>query len=168
MLEDDILHCDISIFLRTILLTADETYNFYLLKKADKKEFVEKLFDIGVFEEIWKLVHRDVLDLDKEMLAKQSYLLGLSKTIDDCQDKSTRYEDEHKAKLKLLVESIGDAESKLAEQKKVEVKSNGDVIKKLELALEKLEDKKSEACSHGSTSDCRNWGAKRPPGASRA
>ena len=65
MLENDILHCDISIFLRTILLTADETYNFYLLKKADKKEFVEKLFDIGVFEEIWKLVHRDVLDLDK-------------------------------------------------------------------------------------------------------
>ena len=147
MLEDDILHCDISIFLRTILLTADETYNFYLLKKADKKEFVEKLFDIGVFEEIWKLVHRDVLDLDKEMLAKQSYLLGLSKTVDDCQDKSTRHEDEHKAKLKLLVESIGDAESKLAEQKKVEVKSNGDVIKKLELALEKLEDKKSEAWS---------------------
>ena len=35
MIEDDILHCDISIFLRTILLTADETYNFYLLKKTD-------------------------------------------------------------------------------------------------------------------------------------
>lgn len=147
MLEDDVLHCDISIFLRTILLTADETYNFYLLKKTDKKEFIEKLFDIGVFEDIWKLVHRDVLDLDKEMLAKQSYLLGLSKTVDDYEDKSEWHERKHEEKLKLLVESVGDAEKKLAEQKKVEVKSNGDVIQKLELAIEKLEDKKSETWS---------------------
>ena len=144
MIEDDILHCDISIFLRTILLTADETYNFYLLKKADKKEFVEKLFDIGVFEEIWKLVHRDVLDLDKEILSKQSYLLGLSKTIDDCQDKSQRHEVEHENRLKLLTESISNAEEKLAEQKKIEVKSNDEVVKKLELAIDKLEEKKSE------------------------
>lgn len=148
MLEDDILHCDISIFLRTILLTADETYNFYLLKKADKKEFVEKLFDIGVFEEIWKLVHRDVLDLDKEIVAKQSYLLGLSKTVDDCQDKSKKHKAEHEEKLKLLVESVGEAEKKLAEQKKIEVKSNGEAIQKIELALEKLEDRKSEAWSN--------------------
>ncbi len=147
MLEDDILHCDISIFLRTILLTADETYNFYLLKKADKKEFVEKLFDIGVFEEIWKLVHRDVLDLDKEIIAKQSYLLGLSKTADDCQEKAGKHESEHKDKLKLLCESVDSAEKKLAEQRKVEVKSNSEVIKKLELALEKLEEKKSEMWS---------------------
>lgn len=144
MIEDDILHCDISIFLRTILLTADETYNFYLLKKANKKEFVEKLFDIGVFEEIWKLVHRDVLDLDKEILSKQSYLLGLSKTIDDCQDKSQRHEVEHENRLKLLTESISNAEKKLAEQKKIEVKSNDEVVKKLELAIDKLEEKKSE------------------------
>lgn len=144
MIEDDILHCDISIFLRTILLTADETYNFYLLKKADKKEFVEKLFDIGVFEEIWKLVHRDVLDLDKEILSKQSYLLGLSKTIDDCQDKSQKHEVEHENRLKLLTESISNAEEKLAEQKKIEVKSNDEVVKKLELAIDKLEEKKSE------------------------
>ena len=48
-IEKQILHCDMSMFLRTILLTADNTYNFYTLKKADKKEFVEKLFDISIF-----------------------------------------------------------------------------------------------------------------------
>lgn len=147
MLEDDILHCDISIFLRTILLTADETYNFYLLRKADKKEFVEKLFDIGVFEEIWKLVHRDVLDLDKDIIAKQSYLLGLSKTADDCQEKVRKHESEHNDKLKLLSESVNGAEKKLAEQRKIEVKSNIEVIRRLEMALEKLEEKKSEMWS---------------------
>ena len=58
-IEKDLLHCDVTIFLRTILLTADQTYNFYMLKKADKKEFVEKLFDISMFEEMYKELHKD-------------------------------------------------------------------------------------------------------------
>ena len=43
-IEQHIIHCDITIFMRTVLLSADQTYNFYTLKKSDKKEFVEKLF----------------------------------------------------------------------------------------------------------------------------
>ena len=59
-----------TIFLRTMLLTADQTYNFYMLNKSDKKKFVEKLFDIGVFEDMFKLIHKDTLAL--EILGKQS------------------------------------------------------------------------------------------------
>lgn len=145
MLEKDILHCDISIFLRTILLTADQTYNFYLLKKADKKEFVEKLFDISVFEDMWKLIHRDILDLGKDILAKQNFLLGISKKIDDYSDKAKIYEAEHAKKLEILAESVERAETELASQKKAEVKTNGNAVKKLEDALEKLDEKKAEA-----------------------
>ena len=45
-LEGNIVRCDITMFLRTVFLTADQNYNFYMLKKSDKNEFVEKLFDI--------------------------------------------------------------------------------------------------------------------------
>jgi len=150
MLETDILHCDLSIFLRTILLTADQTYNFYLLKKAGKKEFVEKLFDIGIFEEMWKLIHRDLLDLDKEMVAKQSALMSLSRNIDEYEEKSKSHEAEHVKSLSLLEESVGDAKKKLEAQKKVEVKSNKDAISKLELAISKLEAFESELSSSDS------------------
>lgn len=150
MIEEELIHCDMPIFLRTILLTADETYNFYLLKKADKKVFVEKLFDISVFEEMWKLVHRDVLDIEKDLIAKQSSLLSMSKTADECQEKSASYATEHEKKIKLLIESVEDAESKLEAQKKTEVKTNLDAVKKLEIALEKLEEKKSSSWSRES------------------
>lgn len=144
-IEKDILRCDISIFLRTILLTADQNYNFYLLKKADKKEFVEKLFDISVFEEMWKLIHRDILDLGKDILSKQSFLLGLGKSVDDYSMRAETYKTEHETKLKLLAESVKNAESELEKQKKVEVKTSDLATKKLEDALEKLDEKKAEA-----------------------
>jgi len=67
-IADEILHCDLSIFLRTVLLSSDQNYNFFRLKKWEKKEFIEKLFDISVFGEMYNLIHRDVLDYDKTML----------------------------------------------------------------------------------------------------
>ena len=68
-IEKQILHCDMSMFLRTILLTADNTYNFYTLKKADKKEFVEKLFDISIFGDMYNSIHKDLLALDKNIFS---------------------------------------------------------------------------------------------------
>lgn len=82
-IEREVIHCDVTIFLRTMLLTADQAYNFYMLKKSDKKEFVEKLFDIGVFEDMYKLIHRDNLALEKESLASQNRILVLNKSNDD-------------------------------------------------------------------------------------
>lgn len=140
MLETEILKCDVSIFLRTILLTADQTYNFYLLKKADKKEFVEKLFDISIFEEMWKLVHRDVLDLKKEIASKQSFILGLSKSIDDCEARAKNYEEEHCSRLKILEESFSKDSNDLKELEKSEVACDLKSVEKLEKAVEKLEE----------------------------
>lgn len=68
-IEKELIHCDVSIFLRIILLTADQTYNFYMLKKADKKDFIEKLFDISVFEDMYRAIHKDSLALEKEAIA---------------------------------------------------------------------------------------------------
>ena len=40
-----------------------------MLRKWEKKEFIEKLFDISVFGQMYNSLHRDVLDYDKDMLA---------------------------------------------------------------------------------------------------
>ena len=41
----------------------------YEMKKSDKKEFVEQLFDIGIFGDMHQAIHRDILDADKRILA---------------------------------------------------------------------------------------------------
>ena len=43
--------------------------NFYTLKKADKKEFVEKLFDISIFGDMYNSIHKDLLALDKNIFS---------------------------------------------------------------------------------------------------
>lgn len=140
MIETDILKCDVSIFLRTVLLTADQTYNFYLLKKADKKDFVEKLFDISVFEDMWKLVHRDVLDLKKDIASKQSFIFGLSKNIDDCESRVKKHEVEHSSRLKILEESISKDTCDLKKLEDSKVACDVKTVEKLEKAIEKLEE----------------------------
>ena len=68
-LEEEILRCNAATFSRTMFLTSSQTYNFYEMKKSDKKEFVEQLFDIGVFGDMHQAIHRDILDADKRILA---------------------------------------------------------------------------------------------------
>ena len=144
-LEAEVLHCDISIFLRTILLTADQTYNFYKLKKADKKDFVEKLFDIGVFGDMYSLIHKDILALDKSILSHQSKLLVLSKNIEDYEARKNKYDTSKAEKVKLLTESLSKLQKESDELSNKEVKVNTDAVKKLQDALSKIEDAKDKA-----------------------
>ena len=139
-IERDILHCDISIFLRTMLLTAEQTYNFYMLKKGEKKEFVEKLFDISVFETMFKAIHKDVLTLEKDSIATQNRLMVLNKNHEEYEDRKNRSDESKEAKVKVITDEIDKLNKKLEEVKKLEDKSNPEVIKKLEDAIETLRD----------------------------
>ena len=76
--EDEIIRCDMSLFLRIVMLTSEQNYNFFNLKKQDKKEFIEKLFDISVFGDIYDSIHKDILQADKKILSHQNQLLVLS------------------------------------------------------------------------------------------
>ena len=143
-LEKNLLHCDVTMFLRTILLTADQTYNFYMLKKADKKDFVEKMFDISIFEDMHQAIHKDVLSTDKESSACQNRLFVLNKTNDDYLSRKDKYDISQQAKMKVIVESIESLKLKLESAKSIEVKSNADAIKKIEDIIEKLNKENDE------------------------
>lgn len=138
-IEDDILHCDITMFLRTILLTSDQTYNFYMLKKADKKEFVEKMFDISVFEEMFKAMHKDVLALDKENAVCQSKLLMLNKNNDDYKSRSEQYESDHEMKISSLESDVKKLEVDVEDAKKNLVKPNEEAIQKIRESMSENE-----------------------------
>ena len=105
-LVEEILHCDLSIFLRTVLLSADQNYNFFRLKKGDKKEFIEKLFDISVFGKIYEKIHRDVLDVDKAIIAQQNKIIVLNKNNDDYKQRKTAFYDNSAKQLEILNESL--------------------------------------------------------------
>ena len=105
-IANEILHCDIDVFLRTILLSSDQNYNFFRLSKYEKKQFIEKLFDIQVFGEIYNSLHRKVLDSDKEMLSKQNRLLVLNNNASNYKERIEKFDYEKKSKINALNENM--------------------------------------------------------------
>lgn len=140
-IEKELIHCDITLFLRTMLLTSDQSYNFYLLKKADKKAFVEKMFDIGVFEEMYKLMHRDVLSLDKESIACQNRIMVLNKNMDSYKDKQMKHSASIELKKKSIESCLKILSDKINNLKKLNVHSDESAVKAVEDEINQFQDK---------------------------
>lgn len=143
-IEKELIRCDMSIFLRTVMLTASQDYNFYKMKKADKKDFVEKLFDISVFGDIYQKIHRDILDLDKNIMSRQNRLIVLNRSEDDYKTRMAQHDSARKTKLKALLESVSAVQKQYDTLKAREVKANTEETAKLEDAVNKLQDAKSK------------------------
>lgn len=143
-LENELLHCDVSIFLRTILLSSDQNYNFFLLSKGGKKDFVEKLFNIRVFGEMYALIHRDILDFEKEFSSKQTELLMLNRTKSDLEERTSKFVEEQNEKIKLLKDKISSFKITLEDLQKTKITVNTDEISKYENTANKLIEKRQE------------------------
>ena len=141
-ISNEILHCDVSIFLRTVLLSSDQNYNFFLLPPAMKKDFIEKLFNIKIFGEMYALIHKDILAADKEFAKKQSSLLVLNKNKDDFEERETSFEKLRKEAIESIKQKKEDAEAKLKELKEKKISVNEEEVKKIEDLLNKLSEKK--------------------------
>ena len=142
--EKEVLGCDLSLFLRTILLTSDQEYNFYMLKKAAKKEFIEKLFDIGDFGLMYNLIHKDILSYDKQLIAHQNQLVVLNNQQEECQRSIEDYNRTKEAKLVLIQERIKTFNDTLERQKANQPEDYSEKMKKCELAIKKIQASKKE------------------------
>ena len=152
--ERDVLGCDLSIFLRTIYLSDDDSYNFYRLKSAAKKEFIEKLFDISIFGEMFDAIHRDVLTSDRQLISKQNQLLVLNRSDEEYKAKTKAFDERH-------AKAVEDASASLADvRKNYETKSKHIAVKneklvsqcdaaisKADAQIEKLEESVRDARS---------------------
>lgn len=142
--ENEILHCDMSLFLRTILLTAEQNYNFFNLNKSSKKEFIEKLFDIGVFGDMYASIHKDILAYDKQIISLQNQLIVLERSADDYTSRSETFIQTKEKQLKEIEQKISSVESELNELSTNAVEKNTDLILKCETSINKLNDAKQK------------------------
>lgn len=139
-IANEILHCDLSIFLRTVLLSSDHTYNFFELSKHDKKVFIEKLFDIQVFGSIYDSIHKDILQLDKTIVAKQNTLMVLNQNKSTYADLIRNFNDNKSKKLSSLEQDIAQLEASQTQLKSTKIETNTNEVEKYEAAIQKLDD----------------------------
>lgn len=147
-IENEILHFDMSIFLRTIMLTSDNQYNFFRLKKQDKKEFIEKLFDISIFGDIYNLIHKDILSFDKKVLAIQNRLIVLNNSDEDYKEHIKEYDEAKQQniinlnnELKLLLDEKNTLDSQTISVNNIEIEKLELASNKISNEIRKLDDK---------------------------
>ena len=139
-IENEILHCDMNLFMRTIYLNSDENYNFYKLKQVDRKEFIDKLFDISIFGDIFNLIHKDKLKMDKEIAILQNRLMILNNSSDEYKTKSENFLQEKEKKIETLNTKIVEYKNNYELSKKNITEKNNDLIQKCQEKIKKLED----------------------------
>ena len=146
-IEDNLVKLDLMMFFRTVLLTADQTYNFYKMRKADKKEFVEKLFDITLFEDMHTAMHKDLLALSRDIDACQTKLMMLNKNCDDYTSKMSSYDALKKQKIDTIAKELEPVTKRLEEAREHMKSVDTSLPKKLEDAVSKLMTSYEEALS---------------------
>ena len=141
-IQKEIIHCDISIFLRTIILSSDQNYNFFKLTPSAKRDFIEKLFNISTFGDMYQLIHKDLLKLDKEITAKQSSILILKGNHDNYSIKMQQYENEKTAKMTSLELEIEKAKEEYNSLLSLDISQDSEMLSSIKESIDKVNDAK--------------------------
>jgi DNA repair exonuclease SbcCD ATPase subunit len=91
-IANDILKCDYELFKKSIVLSASDTYNFFSLKKAQKREYLEGIFRLIIFGDMLKLIRVDKNNLDREIVALQSEVKHAKTTYNDLMEKEVNFD----------------------------------------------------------------------------
>ena len=110
-IEKNILKTDFEVFLRSFVLTSDQAYSFFSMKKQDKRTFIENIFDLKIFGEMYRNIHRDNLENEKELTAVERVAYTQRNDISEMKKKkedagNTSQEDVLTEEVKKLKESI--------------------------------------------------------------
>lgn len=81
--EREILKISYNIFKNSVILSSSNSSNFFGLSKAQRREFVEDIFDLNIFGDMLRMVRADINNLDREILSLQTTTKQLSSSLDE-------------------------------------------------------------------------------------
>ena len=137
-ISNKIVGCGMSIFLRSVLLRNDPSNNFFALEKSAKVKFIEELFDLGVFTEMYSQIHRDKLDRERELYGFGQVKISLDRNLASAKASFDGWKDDGDAELDAKRARRDEAYAALQE-KESELNALVDEVTKGRAALEKLE-----------------------------
>lgn len=151
-IERNIIKCNIKIFLRSILLTSDNAYNFFKLEKKDKNEFIEHLFDLKIFGTMFDLMHKEVLRMDKELFGYISESKILEDNLSSTKNKRGLFNVDIQLKKDMYTNKIKELQTAIENFKPLELvtettiqnSDNETKIKEINDKIEKINSENSE------------------------
>lgn len=131
-LSDEILRSTYIMFKKMNVLSIGDSDNksIYEMSKADKRDFIENVFNLKVFGEMFKMVKVDYNKLDKIILQEQAKYTQLEKDVSIYQEKIVSFQSEKESRIRSLKSQI-DTITKENESKEYKNIDVGEEIKTL-------------------------------------
>lgn len=143
----EILEADEDIFQNCILMRANSTVPFMCKKKADRKNFIESIFNLGIFSDMQKLLKEDVKEKRQDYMKIQSALEVLRDTCNSYQRKIDIIQEEERNRTRRIEEEknrilglISTEEKRLSEIILPDIIDNSEAIREISAKKKKCED----------------------------
>lgn len=149
-IEKNLLGCSFDIFKSSIVISYADFMNFYEgMKKDQKRKYVENLFKLNCFGEMFTSIKEDSNSLKKEISSLKLNILSENDRIEEYSKKSSDFENSLKEKKdkakKLVLEKAEEVKKLMAEAREVIVESVGEDAKEKKKEITEMIDKITEA-----------------------
>ena len=102
-IQDNILGCTFNVFKSSVIMASADFMNFYEgMNRDQKRKYVESIFSLDCFGEMFSMVKADLNDTKREVTAAKNQLISLSERIDGLKAKSASYLEDRNARLQEL------------------------------------------------------------------
>lgn len=102
-IQDNILGCTFNVFKSSVIMASADFMNFYEgMNRDQKRKYVESIFSLDCFGEMFSMVKADLNDTKREVTAAKNQLISLSERIDSLKAKSAGYLEDRNARLQEL------------------------------------------------------------------
>lgn len=105
-IENEILHGSFEIFKNSMFLSACDSRKFFEMKKADKRAFIEEIFNLQVFGQMLLNIRTDINNIDKTILSEQNIQKQLKINLEDYTRKDNVFEKEKENTIKEIKAKI--------------------------------------------------------------
>ena len=112
-IEDNVVMMNFEMYQRLVMLSIDDKYNFFKLNSAQKREFVETLFDTSIYSRMYKLINEDFKSNNLILQNMKVNQVKLHKNKELCEEEIEKYKSSINEQIDLAKHERDETQSKI-------------------------------------------------------
>ena len=145
-LKKEIIKCSFGLFVNSIILSASNSYNFFNMNKAQKREYIENIFKITCFGEMLKLIRIDINNLNRQTLLEQQEQRQYQDNLDTYRKNYHSFKQDKLQNIENIQDKISNIEKEIETLtcKLIDSTPFEDKLDIIQTKLEKIENKRDQ------------------------
>lgn len=145
-IETNIVPCGLDGFVRCIVLTANNNFNFFTLNKSAKNEFFEGLFELSTYTEMYNKVHEDLLALNNEVKVSSSLIEEYNRSKKQTEESKEKLlkNSEELIKIKDFIQTLKEQLDSFDKENDIHLTESGEMINPSEDKFKEYQNKINE------------------------